>query len=106
LEVIEITKILVGFGKEGLKIWPGVIVGIATPFAAAFREHYGGEYKRVGDGDDLGGELGGLGGSCEDDGVFDLVEQCFDGLIWVVGIAKTGVVALEVCWVESAIGCV
>ena len=91
------AELLVGDGKGSFEGRPGFGGGgLAFPEFALVVEHAGFENQLVGDGGDLDRGIRCVTGGGKIDGVFDLVEEYFDGLVRVVVGLHLGVVGEEI----------
>lgn len=90
LPKITMTKREIAF-----EICPGfVIVELSLPDFTVIQKKTSGEDELVGSGDDLFGRIGGVPGGREIDGVFNLIEEGFDGEVGVVGGFEGDIVIL------------
>jgi hypothetical protein len=101
---LRITKFLMGDGKISLEAYQRFVYGReVTPVTASFREHAGGENKSVCNVDNLFWAVGSYGSVSNVDCIFNLIEECFDGLVGVVAFLHGCVVGLKVSWAESTV---
>jgi hypothetical protein len=104
--VLREAQVLVRFSELCFEVCPHLhCCGAAPPFATTLCKEASVEDKLVGVGDDLlGSSVGAAARVCKIHRVFDLWEEVFDGLGWVICRAAFLVGGGNVQWRDVAIG--
>jgi hypothetical protein len=103
--VLRLAQVLVRFSKLGFEVGPSLLCCMAAaPFPTTFLKEAGVEDEQVGVADDLGSRVGAATGIGEVHCVFDLGEEVFDGLSWVVCKAECLIVGGDIRYCDVAIG--
>ena len=93
-----------GQGEVCLEICPNFVgVILALPGFAIIQEHAGCKEDLKGGGKNLGGGIGSISDGSIVKGVFDLIEEAFDWVIWIVGGLEVDVVVLEVGYADTIV---